>query len=102
MVEIKGINKHYEVYKDGEFWCSADTRHEAEQDKEEAEKEDGGVKFKMKKPLWEISGYKLTTLFIEADSFDAALKIARETDNGYCCGRPIIIRNSNKDNKPNG
>ena len=43
MVEIKSINKHYEVYKDGEFWCSADTRHEAEQDKEEAEaeKEDG-------------------------------------------------------------
>ena len=39
MVEIKSINKHYEVYKDGEFWCSADTRHEAEQDKEEAETE---------------------------------------------------------------
>ena len=39
MVEIKSINKHYEVYKDGEFWCSADTRHEAEQDKEEAEAE---------------------------------------------------------------
>ena len=56
----------------------------------------------MKKPLWEISGYKLTMLFIEDDSFDAALKIARETDNGYCCGRPIIIRNSNKENKPNG
>lgn len=56
----------------------------------------------MKEPLWEISGYKLTTLFIEADSFDAALKIARETDNGYCCGRPIIIRNSNKEDKSNG
>ena len=43
MVEIRSINKHYEVYKDGEFWCSADTRHEAEQDREEAEaeKEDG-------------------------------------------------------------
>ena len=39
MVEIKSINKHYEVYKDGELWCSADTRHEAEQDKEEAEEE---------------------------------------------------------------
>ena len=59
------------------------------------------VKFKMKKSLWEISGYKLETLFIEADSFDEALKIARETDNGYCCGRPIIIRNPNKENKPN-
>lgn len=55
----------------------------------------------MKKSLWEISGYKLETLFIEADSFDEALKIARETDNGYCCGRPIIIRNSNKENEPN-
>lgn len=51
----------------------------------------------MKKSLWEINGYKLTTLFIEANSFDEALKIARETDNGYCCGRPIIIRNSNKE-----
>ena len=58
------------------------------------------VKFKMKKSLWEINGYKLTTLFIEANSFDEALKIAREKDNGYCCGRPIIIRNSNKENKP--
>ena len=102
MTKVVYKNGHYEVYRNGKFQCSADTRHEAEQDKEEAEKEDGGVKFKMKKPLWEISGYKLTTLFIEADSFDAALKIARETDNGYCCGRPIIIRNSNKENKPNG
>ena len=56
----------------------------------------------MKKSLWEISGWKLETLFIEADSFDEALKTARETDNGYCCGRPIIIRNSNKENKSNG
>ena len=39
MVKIKSINKHYEVYKDGEFQCSADTRHEAEQDREEAEVE---------------------------------------------------------------
>lgn len=56
----------------------------------------------MKKSLWEINGYKLSTLFIEANSFDEALKIAREKDNGYCCGRPIIIRNSNKENKSNG
>ena len=43
MVEIKNINGCYEVYKDGKLWCSADTRHEAEQGKEEAEaeKEDG-------------------------------------------------------------
>lgn len=41
MVEIKNVNGHYEVHKGGEFWCSADTRHEAEQDKEESEKENG-------------------------------------------------------------
>ena len=41
MVEIKSINGHYEVYKNSKFWCSADTRNEAEQDKEELEKEDG-------------------------------------------------------------
>lgn len=43
MVEIKNVNGHYEVHKNGKFQCSADTRHEAEQDKEEAEaeKEDG-------------------------------------------------------------
>lgn len=45
MVEIKNVNRHYEVYKDGEFWCSADTRHEAERDKEEAEKRGQGVKY---------------------------------------------------------
>ena len=39
MTKVIYKNKHYEVYKDGEFWCSADTRHEAEQDKEEAEAE---------------------------------------------------------------
>ena len=52
MVEIKSINKHYEVYKDGEFWCSADTRNEAEQDREEAEaeKREWGVK----SPFYEI------------------------------------------------
>lgn len=41
MVEIKNVNGHYEVHKNGKFQCSADTRREAEQDKEEAEKEDG-------------------------------------------------------------
>ena len=38
MVEIKNVSGHYEVYRNGKFQCSADTRHEAEQDKEEAEK----------------------------------------------------------------
>lgn len=41
MVEIRNINGHYEIWKNGEFLCSADTRHEAEKDKEKAEKEDG-------------------------------------------------------------
>lgn len=41
MVEIRNINGHYEVWKDEKFFCSADTRAEAEKDKEEAEKEDG-------------------------------------------------------------
>ena len=41
MVEVIYKNKHYEVYRNGKFWCSADTRHEAEQDREELEKEDG-------------------------------------------------------------
>lgn len=57
----------------------------------------------MKKSLWEISGWKsgthekLRVLFIEADSFYDAIKIAREKDKNYCCGRPVIIRNLNKE-----
>ena len=43
MTKVIYKNGHYEVYKNGFFQCSADTRHEAEQGKEEAEaeKEDG-------------------------------------------------------------
>ena len=43
MTKVIYKNGHYEVYRNGKFQCSADTRHEAEQDKEvvEAEKEDG-------------------------------------------------------------
>ena len=44
MTKVIYKSGHYEVYKNGKFQCSADTRHEAEQEKEEAEKEDGGVK----------------------------------------------------------
>ena len=44
MTKVIYKSGHYEVYKNGKFQCSADTRHEAEQDREEAEKEDGGVK----------------------------------------------------------
>ena len=38
MTKVIYKNGHYEVYKNGFFQCSADTRHEAEQDREEAEK----------------------------------------------------------------
>ena len=41
MTKVIYKNGHYEVHKNGKFLCSADTRHEAEQDKEEAEKEGG-------------------------------------------------------------
>ena len=43
LIRIETNRSAEAVYKDGEFWCSADTRHEAEQDREEAEveKEDG-------------------------------------------------------------
>ena len=42
MIKVIYKDGHYEVYRNGKFQCSADTRHEAEQDREEAEKEDGG------------------------------------------------------------
>ena len=41
MTKVIYKNGHYEVYRNGVFQCSADTRHEAEQDMEEAEREDG-------------------------------------------------------------
>ena len=46
MTKVIYKDGHYEVYRNGKFQCSADTRHEAEQDREEAEveKEDGGIK----------------------------------------------------------
>lgn len=30
MIEIKAVHGHYEVYINGQFYCSADTRAEAE------------------------------------------------------------------------
>ena len=44
MTKVIYKNGHYEVYRNGKFQCSADTRHEAEQDREEAEKREWGVK----------------------------------------------------------
>lgn len=46
-----------------------------------------------KKMLWEISGSsnlkKLSTVFVEAKSFDEAIKIAREINPDYCSGRVV-------------
>lgn len=43
MTKVIYNSGHYKVYRNGKFQCSADTRHEAEQEKEaaEAEIEDG-------------------------------------------------------------
>lgn len=37
MIEIKHVYDHYEVYINGQFYCSADTRAEAEQEIKEVE-----------------------------------------------------------------
>ena len=52
MTKVIYKNGHYEVYRNGKFQCSADTRHEAEQDKEEAEAEKKG--WGVKSPFHEI------------------------------------------------
>lgn len=39
------------------------------------------------KPLWKIDGIGLKNLFINADSFDEALEIARKTDPNYTGGQ---------------
>lgn len=43
--------------------------------------------------LWEITGWsngkQLTSLYIEAKSFDEALSMAREQNAEYSCGRII-------------
>lgn len=38
MVTIKHEYGHYTTYVNGNFYCTADTREEAEHDKEQAEK----------------------------------------------------------------
>ena len=52
MIKVVYKNGHYEVYRNGKFQCSADTRHEAEQDREEAEVEKRG--WGAKSPFHEI------------------------------------------------
>ena len=37
MYEIRNVRGHYEIYKNGFFWCSADTKGEALKEIEEAE-----------------------------------------------------------------
>ena len=37
MYEIRNVRGHYEIYKNGVFWCSADTKGEALKEIEEAE-----------------------------------------------------------------
>ena len=41
MIKVIYKDGHYEVYRNGFFQCSAEPRHEEEQEREEAEKEDG-------------------------------------------------------------
>ncbi len=39
MITIKHEHDHYTIYVNGDFYCTAETREEAEHDKEQAEKE---------------------------------------------------------------
>lgn len=41
MTEIRKVNGHYEVFIDGEFYCSCDTYVEAEIDIENIERSNG-------------------------------------------------------------
>lgn len=60
-----------------------------------------GIWRENKKMLWEITGWtngkQLTSLYIEAKSFDEALSIARERNAEYSCGR--VIANDFRGNK---
>ena len=40
MFEIKPVREHYEVYLDGQFFCSADTEVEAEKEIKDSEGDD--------------------------------------------------------------
>ena len=47
----------------------------------------------MKKIIWKVTGRKLETLYIEADSFDSAIEKARNVNKNYCCGQVVINEN---------
>ena len=57
MIKVIYKDGHYEVYRNGKFQCSADTRHEAEQDREEAEVEKRG--WGVKSPFHEIKKWRM-------------------------------------------
>lgn len=40
MFEVKPVREHYEVYLDGQFFCSADTEAEAEKEIKDIEGDD--------------------------------------------------------------
>lgn len=40
MTDIRRVGGHYEVYIDGEFYCTCDTYHEAQEEAQEVESED--------------------------------------------------------------
>lgn len=57
------------------------------------------------KMLWEITGTSngknLSALYVKADSFCEAVKIAREKNPDYCCGRVVATTFSEKETTDN-
>lgn len=53
------------------------------------------------KMLWEITGTsngkKLSAMYVKADSFCEAVKIAKEKNPDYCCGRVVATNFSEKE-----
>ena len=56
--EIKPVDGHYEVYIDGEFYCTADTYSEAEKEVDEYYKWETGMKKAVKKLVNRLYGTK--------------------------------------------
>lgn len=75
--EIKNVRGHYEVYKDGKFLCSADTRKEASEEVEASKKE--------KDQEWIVSmliidrydNYSNESIKVKAKTENEAIKKAR-------------------------
>lgn len=66
-IEIRKRMEHYEVYVDNQFYCSADTLHEAEQDVEEIVRENSEdgmrVDVEIKKQKRELDGKSTIQFF---------------------------------------